>query len=106
MSANLALLDGKVLTMNPSQPLAQAVAVRNGRILKVGANSEITEFIGENTKVIRLKGKTVLPGFIDTHIHVADFGRFLLWMDLSETGSIKEMQRQLRDRLRKMLKGK
>jgi len=106
MSAELALLDAKVLTMNPSQPRAQAVAVRNSKILKVGANNEITEFIGENTKVIRLKGKTVLPGFIDTHIHVADFGRFLLWMDLSEARSTEEMRRQLGERLQETPKGK
>ena len=90
MSADLALIGGKILTMNPSQPRAEAIAVRKDRIVKVGESEEITRLIGKSTKVIRLNGKTVVPGLIDTHIHVADFGRFLTWVDLHDVKSIKE----------------
>ncbi len=92
--------------MNPLQPLAEAVAVKADRILKVGTNAEVAKFIGKNTRVIDLKGKTVLPGFIDTHIHVGDFGRMLMWLDLSGMGSIKELQELLRDRVQRMAKGR
>jgi predicted amidohydrolase YtcJ len=105
-SADLALTGGNVLTMNPSQPRADAVAVKGDRIFKVGTNEEISQLVGKDTKVIRLKGKTVVPGFIDTHIHVADFGRLLTWVELDDVNSIKEMQNSLRKRVQKTPKGK
>ncbi len=105
-SVDLALTGGNVLTMNLSQPCAEAVAVKGGRIFKVGTNEEISQLIGKDTKVIRLKGKTVVPGFIDTHIHVADFGRLLTWVELDDVNSIKEMQNSLRKRVQKTPKGK
>jgi predicted amidohydrolase YtcJ len=106
MSADLALIGGKILTMNPSQPCAEAIAIRKDRIVKVGASEEITQLIGKSTKVIRLYGKTVVPGFIDTHIHVADFGKLLMWIDLSAAGSIKEMRKSLSRHVEKSPKGK
>jgi predicted amidohydrolase YtcJ len=106
MSADLALTSGKVLTMNQSQPYAEAIAIKDDRIIQVGTNEEIDPWIGKNTKVISLKGKTVVPGFIDTHIHVADFGRLLTWIDLSTAGSIKEMQESLSRHVEKSPKGK
>jgi len=106
MSADLALIGGKILTMNPSQPNAAAIAVRKDRIVKVGASEEITQLIGKSTKVIRLNGKTVVPGFIDTHIHVADFGRFLTWVDLRDVKSIEEFQSSIKERARRTPKGK
>jgi predicted amidohydrolase YtcJ len=53
-----------------------------------------------------LNGKTVIPGFIDTHIHVADFGRLLMWIGLSNAGSIKEVQNRLKERVQASPKGK
>ncbi len=96
MSADLALLNAKVRTMNPHQPVAQAVAINGSKIVKVGTNLEINQLIGENTKVVHLNWKTVIPGLIDTHIHVADFGQCLLWLDLTSAKSIKELQRPLK----------
>ena len=106
MWADLALMGGNVLTMNPSQPYAEAIAIKDDRIVKVGTNEAISRWIGKNTKGISLNGKTVVPGFIDTHIHVADFGRFLTWLDLCDVKSIKEMQNSLRKRTQKTVRGK
>ena len=106
MSADLALIDGKILTMNQSQPYAEAIAIKDTRIVHVGTNDEVASFIGKNTRVISLKGKTVVPGFIDTHIHVADFGRLLGWIDLSDVDSIKEVQERLGEYAEKSPKGK
>ncbi len=100
------LLNGKVLTMNPSQPHAQAVAVKGDRIIHVGTNNEVSKLIGEKTRIIRLKGKTVVPGLIDTHIHVADFGKTLTWINLDDADSIAELQSRLRARTEKESKGK
>jgi predicted amidohydrolase YtcJ len=98
MWADLVLMGGNVLTMNPSQPHAEAIAIKKDRIVKVGTNVEIIQWIGKNTKVIELKKRTVVPGFIDTHIHVCDFGRFLTWIDLKGVKSIEKMKRRIRKR--------
>ncbi len=105
-SADLALTGGNVLTMNPSQPHVEAVAVKGDKIVKVGTTDEISQLVSKTTKVIQLKGKTVVPGFIDTHIHVADYGRLLSWIDLSAASSITEMQKRLKTHVEKSHKGK
>jgi predicted amidohydrolase YtcJ len=106
MFADLVLTDGNILTMNPSQPSAEAVAIKKDRIAKVGTNKEISQWIGEATKVIDLQGNTVVPGLTDSHIHVGDFGRFLTWIDLNDVDSIKEMQQRIRERVQKIPHGR
>jgi predicted amidohydrolase YtcJ len=102
MWADLVLTDGNVLTMGSSQPSAEAVAVEKDRIVKVGTNDEIRRWIGDDTQVIDLQGRTVVPGLTDSHIHVGDFGKFLMWVDLKDADSIKEMQRRIRERAQKI----
>ncbi len=104
MWADLVLMDGNVLTMGSSQPSAEAVAVKKDRIVKVGTNEEIRRWIGDDTKVIDLQGRTVVPGLTDSHIHVGDFGKFLMWIDLKDADSIQEMQRRIRERAQKISK--
>ncbi len=106
MSTDLTLLNGSILTMNPLQPYAEAIAITNGRIDKVGTNDDVRSWSDKNATLIDLKGKTVVPGFIDTHIHVADFGRFLTWIDLKNVGSVKEMKQLLAKRAAELAKGK
>jgi predicted amidohydrolase YtcJ len=106
ISADLALIDAKILTMNQSRPYAEAVAVKDGKILKVGTTEEVSYLIGKDTTIIYLDYRTVVPGFIDTHMHVADFARFLMWLDLTGAGSINEMQSSLKEFVQKTAKGK
>ena len=98
MLADLALVGGKIITMNPSQSSAEAIAIKEDIILNVGSNEEINSYIGEKTKIIDLKGKTVVPGFIDCHIHIADYGKFLTWLDFKGVNSIGELQEKIRQR--------
>jgi cytosine/adenosine deaminase-related metal-dependent hydrolase len=70
--------------------LCDAVAIKGDRIIRVGTNVEVNKLIGKNTRVIRLRGKTLIPGLIDTYIHVADFGRFLTWIDLRDVDFSKK----------------
>lgn len=106
MWADLVLVDANVLTMNPTQPTAKGIAIKDDKIMHVGTNDEMEAWIGKDTKVLSLKGKTVVPGFIDTHIHVADFGRLITWISLNDADSIKEMQETLRKSARKTPAGK
>jgi hypothetical protein len=104
MQADLALINGSIITISQSKPQAQAVAIRNHRIIKVGTDREIKQLIRESTKVVDLKGKTVLPGFIDTHIHMAGFGKALTQINLRGVQSIEEMQEKLQKRVEKARK--
>jgi hypothetical protein len=67
-------VNGEVLTMNASNDIAQAVAVKGDKIHAVGSNSDIRALIGPNTRVVDLAGKTLLPGFIDAHGHFPESG--------------------------------
>ena len=68
--ADLALINGHIYTIDQSESVVEAVACKNERIVFVGNMNEVESFIDSNTKVIDLHGKTVLPGLIDSHLHV------------------------------------
>jgi predicted amidohydrolase YtcJ len=69
LAPDLVLLNGKIVTIDSENTVTEAVAVKNGIILAVGPSSDIRNIVGEKTQTIDLKGKTILPGFIDTHSH-------------------------------------
>ncbi|MGB5557722.1 MAG: amidohydrolase [Paracoccaceae bacterium] len=67
---DMVIVNARVLTMDRSRPFAEAVAIGSGLILAVGTTSEIRALAGPGTRVIDAVGKTVLPGFIDSHVHL------------------------------------
>ena len=69
-SADLILHHGLFTTLTRAQPTASAVAMRDGRFLAVGADKEVLALAGPKTKVVHLKGRRVLPGLIDNHLHI------------------------------------
>lgn len=71
-AATLVLVHGRIWTENPSQPEAEAIAVRGNRILAVGTSAKILKWAGKHARVIDLKGKRVVPGFNDAHTHFMD----------------------------------
>jgi len=68
--AELVLVNGKIITVDSNDSILEAVAVNGGKITGVGTNEEIKQFVGGETKVIDLKGKTITPGPIDAHCHL------------------------------------
>ena len=71
----LVIMNAVVLTMDPSRPAAQAVAVVQDRILAVGDNEDIQRLAGSDTQIIDGQGLTLLPGFMDSHIHLLSLAR-------------------------------
>jgi predicted amidohydrolase YtcJ len=106
MNADLVLLNANIITMNPKNPHAEAIAIKKDRIIKVGKSIDIPPFINKSTEVLDLNGKTVLPGFIDTHIHIADFGRTLNWLDLKNADSIQAIQETIKQKAQTTPKNK
>ncbi len=90
-SADLVLKNGNIITVDSTNPTAEAVAVSNGRITAVGNNSEISKFIGDSTNVIDLNGATVIPGIIESHAHFMGTGKALLNLDLSDAANWDEI---------------
>lgn len=72
--ADLVLRGGTVRTMDEAQPVAAALAVRDGRIVYVGDDAGAAAWVGDATEVVELDGRLVLPGFHDTHVHPASGG--------------------------------
>ena len=62
--------NGNVITLDPSNPRAEAIAIRDSKIISVGTDKKTLSIAGKNAKVIDLEGRTVLPGFADSHIHL------------------------------------
>ncbi len=97
--ADTVIRNANVITMDSSRPRAQAVAMSNGRIVGVGSNRDVETFIGPNVKVLDLTGSTVLPGFIDAHIHVLNSGiRHVMAADC-DLPTIAAIQTALRERV-------
>jgi predicted amidohydrolase YtcJ len=71
---DLVLLNGKVITVDERFSIAQALAVRGDRIVAVGSNSDVTRLAGPNTRRIDLRGRSVIPGLIDNHMHLLRAG--------------------------------
>lgn len=75
--ADLALINGKIITVDAKFSYAEAVSVKDGRIQLVGSTEEVKKLTGPDTKVVDLDGKTVMPGLYDSHIHVVGTGSAL-----------------------------
>lgn len=94
-AADLLLVNGKIWTVNPAQPLAEAVACAGGRILAVGANAEVRKLAGPSSKVVDLGGKLVTPGFNDAHVHFFTGGANLASVQLRDARGEAEFRRRL-----------
>ena len=84
LAADIVLRGGAVHTVDDTRPKAEAIAIRAGRITAVGDDREVAGLIGPRTRLIELRGRTVLPGFQDAHIHPPESGLDELRCDLRE----------------------
>ena len=88
--------------MDPSNPRAQALAILHSRLIAIGSNADIKDYVGPETEVLELRGKTVLPGFIDAHIHVLNSGiRHVMATDC-DLPCIHDIQEALKEQANKI----
>jgi predicted amidohydrolase YtcJ len=88
--ADLVLQNGNIYTVNDRQPRAEAVAVKGDRIVFVGSNREAQKYIGKSTRVVDLKGETVVPGMTDAHHHLEGVGFREMTLNLEGVNSLEE----------------
>jgi predicted amidohydrolase YtcJ len=83
-TADIALRSGKVFTMDPAQPWAEAVIIQDGRVLHVGEDYKIDELAGPRTRIIDLHGRLVVPGLCDAHTQLLSAALAEHGIDLEE----------------------
>ncbi len=97
-AADLVILNGNVVTVDQDQPEAEAIAIKNGKIIEVGDNSMIEKYRSESTKVIDAEGQFVMPGFIEGHGHFSGLGELLLNLNLLNTKSWEEIVEMVKEK--------
>lgn len=110
ISADLVIRNGKIITVDAKDTVAEAVAAWNGIIVRVGTNGDIEPLIGEETRTIDLAGRTMVPGFIDSHTHNVLIGEFLYNFKLLDMAaelnpSIVDVQQRIREKVKETPKG-
>ncbi|HVQ25296.1 MAG TPA: amidohydrolase, partial [Planctomycetota bacterium] len=94
--ADRVFVNGRIWTGEPSQPLAQALAIRGSTILETGASDAIRKLAGKGTEVVDLRGRFVSPGFIDAHLHLLGGGWSLEELRLDDASDFATLQARVR----------
>lgn len=104
--ADLVLTNGRIVTVDKDDTVAEAVACKGEKIIKVGTSDEIKAYTGKHTKVIDLGGKLVTPGFVDTHVHFSSGGRRVRTVDLRYVRSMEALIEELRKKAETLPEGR
>lgn len=97
-TADTILVRGRILTVDGRDRVAQALAIRGGRVMAAGADAQIRSRAGRNTKIIDLRGRTVVPGLIESHVHPMLVAAEEAYQPYAELSSIAEVQAWIRRR--------
>lgn len=89
LHADTVFLNARVYTFDPAIPKAEAVAVRDGRVLAIGTSSEMRELAETSARVVDLRGSALLPGFVDCHVHLLWYGLSFARVDLTGASSLE-----------------
>ncbi|MDQ3089021.1 MAG: amidohydrolase [Acidobacteriota bacterium] len=106
ITADLVVVNANVRTMDDKMPKAQSIAVWQNKIIAVGTDADIKSLIGKNTRVIDARGKLVLPGFNDSHVHFLDGGTGLSSVDLRDAKTPQEFTQRIKNFAAKLTKGR
>ena len=90
-SADLILINGKVITVDENNTILEAIAISADTIMALGTNEQIKKSAGDSTLVINLRGKAVIPGFIESHAHLIGTGKAKINLDLRDASNWDEV---------------
>lgn len=101
MHADYVFINGEVITVRPDDHVFQAAAVRGNEICAVGTTEEVLNLSGPETQILDLRGNSLLPGFVDSHLHMLLYGTNQLGVDCkNDVGNIEGIQARLAERAR------
>ena len=103
--AELVLNNAKIYTVNKNQPEAEALAVKDGKIVFIGTNKDVKNYIGDKTEVIDCKGQFVMPGFIEGHGHIHGLGASLINLNLMNVKNWDEIVAMVGEAVKKAKPG-
>jgi predicted amidohydrolase YtcJ len=104
MQADILLRDAAITTLDPAQPRARFLAIAEGRILACG-NASLDELKGPRTRVFDLRGRAVVPGFVDAHVHFGSFALARQEVDLDAAATLEDGLSLLRETAERLLAG-
>lgn len=103
--ADLIIRDAHIVTVDPRFSIARAAAIRDGRFVLVGSDAQVMKAAGPKTRIVDLHGKTVVPGFNDTHVHLTAGEELPLDVDLTHISSIKQIQAVIANKAKQVKPG-
>ena len=103
--ADLVIRDGRVVTADRAFRVVEAMAVRKGRIVAVGSNKDIAGLVGPGTRIVNLRGRMVLPGLIDSHVHAGGASRYEASHEIPPMDTIADVLAYIRKRTRVVPRG-
>jgi predicted amidohydrolase YtcJ len=98
-TADIVFKNGNIYTVNERKPRAEAIAVKSGKIIFVGSNKDAKAYEGNATRVIDLKGNTVVPGMTDSHYHLSGVGAREMNLNLEGITSLEEFLAKVKERV-------
>src|SRR5688572_31901454 len=98
-SADIVFKNGNVYTVDSKAERSEAIAVSKDKIVFVGSNADAQKFVGSQTRVVDLKGATVLPGFADAHQHLSGVGQREMTLNLEDTTSLEDFLAKVKARV-------
>ena len=98
-AADVVFKNGNIYTVNERQPRAEAVAVKSGKIIFVGSNREVKAYEGKGTRVVDLKGNTVVPGLTDSHYHLSGVGAREMNLNLEGIDTLEGFLAKVKERV-------
>ena len=104
--ADLVILNGNIITMDTNNSIVDAVACKDKKFLAVGSNEKVRAYIGKHTNIIDMEGKTVTPGFVDSHFHFYGGGRRARSVDLRYVRTMDDLIDELRKKAETLPQGR
>ncbi|KAL4563562.1 hypothetical protein LXL04_027605 [Taraxacum kok-saghyz] len=105
ITADLLVTNGTIYTSDSSLPFADSMAIRDGRILRIGNYSFVQEMSGYGTRELNLEGKVVVPGFIDSHVHLLFGGLQMARVEVRGVKTKKDFIEKVKDAVKNMKEG-
>ena len=105
-SADTIFVNGNIYTVNDLKPRAEAIAVKNERIVFVGSDADTKKFAGDKAHVVDLHGYTVVPGMTDSHCHIFEIGEREMTLNLEGTNTLEDFLAKIKERVVQTTRGK